>query len=78
MHRTQISLDRAQYERLTREARRQGVSMSELIRRLVHDYLERKCNRPEKDPVEEVTGIAEGTGEYVGRRHDRFLYGKND
>jgi hypothetical protein len=76
MHRTQISLEQEQYEALQREAQRLGVSMSELIRRLVRDHFDRKPAGP--DPLVLLAGIAEGAGEAVGRRHNRFLYGKPD
>jgi hypothetical protein len=72
MHRTQISLEDKQYEQLTQEARRLGISLSALLRRLVGEYFVR---RPEpKDPLDRLTGIAEGSGEPVGREHNRYLY----
>jgi hypothetical protein len=74
MLRTQISLDQLQYDRLTREARRLGISMSALVRRLVDGYF--SPEEPPTDPLEEIKGVAESTGEYIARRHDEFLYGK--
>jgi metal-responsive CopG/Arc/MetJ family transcriptional regulator len=76
MHRTQISLEEAQYERLAQEARRLRISLSELIRRLVSRYLDQQP-APEK-ALDQIAGIATGTGEAVGREHNRFLYGKKD
>lgn len=76
MHRTQISLEQEQYRRLGEEARRRGISLSALIRRLVDEHLGRG-GRPEDDPVAAVAGIGTGSGEPVGREHNRYLYGKS-
>ena len=76
MHRTQISLEQEQYETLQQEAQRQGISLSELIRRMVRHHF---AHRPaESDPLSALAGIAEGSGEPVGREHNRFLYGRAD
>ena len=74
MHRTQISLEPTQYEWLLAESRRNGVSMSALIRQLVAENSAAKVRR--RDPLAAITGIASGNGEPVGREHNRFLYGK--
>ena len=77
MHRTRISLEDAQYRRLGAEARRNGISISALIRRIVDDYL--GSDRPlEQDPLEAVVGIGSGTGGSIGREHNRYLYGRVD
>ena len=74
MPRTQISLDPAQYRRLGDEARRLGISASALVRRLVDDYLGPPAPGS-ADPLDDITGIAHGGGEPVGREHNRYLYG---
>jgi hypothetical protein len=74
MHRTQISLEPEQYRQLGEEARRRGISLAALIRGLIDEHLGRK-QPPEKDPLDGLVGIGEGTGEPVGRKHDRYLYG---
>lgn len=76
MHRTQISLDSNQYERLSQEARRHGMSMAAVIRRLVDEHFAREITADAGDPLDRLTGIAEGTGEPVAREHNRYLYGK--
>jgi hypothetical protein len=76
MHRTQISLKPAQYEQLGTEARRLGISLSELIRRLIDAHL--GTSHEEEDPLGAVTGIAQGNGEPVGREHNRYLYGPQE
>jgi hypothetical protein len=77
MHRTQISLEPEQYRRLGEEARRQGISLSALIRRLVDQHFSGQ-EPPEQDPLEAITGIGNGSGDPVGREHNRHLYGKTD
>ena len=77
MHRTQISLEHEQYRLLGMEAKRQGISLSALIRRLVDRHFNAKAGR-EIDPLEVVAGIGSGTGAPVGREHNRYLYGNVD
>lgn len=74
MHRTQISLESGQYEWLVAESRRRGVSLSKLIRQMVAERA--RAPRRARDPLAAVTGIGAGTGERVGRDHNRILYGK--
>lgn len=75
MHRTQISLEQTQYEALAQESKRLGISLSELVRRLVTGYFEQKP--PHEDPLDMLAGIAAGSGEPVGREHNRYIYGKD-
>ena len=77
MHRTQISLEDQQYENLVVESRRRHISLSALIRQLVSDYFEKKPI-PQTNPLKQLAGIGEGTGQSVGREHNRFLYRKSD
>ena len=74
MHRTQISLEARQYEWLLAESHRRGVSLSALIRQMVTERSAAK--RRGRDPLAAITGIATGSGDPVGRDHNRFLYGK--
>jgi hypothetical protein len=73
MHRIQVSLKPEQYEQLVAEARRLKISLSALIRRLVDAHL--GASPDEEYPLAAVTGIAQGSGEPVGREHNRYLYG---
>lgn len=74
MHRTQISLESGQYEWLLAESRRRGISLSGLIRQMVS---ERSATPGRgRDPLAAVSGIAAGSGDPIGREHNRFLYGK--
>jgi ribbon-helix-helix CopG family protein len=76
MHRTQISLEKEQYELLTREARRRGVSLAALLRELVRArYPRRKSSaRSQVEALEKMTALGAGSGDAVGRKHNQFLY----
>jgi hypothetical protein len=73
MHRTQISLGEEHYRFLVEEARQLGVSLAEVIRRLI---AERMAGRQgTDDPFEALAGAGAGDGRFSGRDHDRVLYG---
>jgi hypothetical protein len=57
MHRLQISLPRSQVEYLTERARREGISIAELIRRLIHRDSELISKRS-VDSVWSIVGIS--------------------
>lgn len=77
MHRTQISLEREHYELLAAEAQRRGVSLAAVVRDLIARRLGKSARRRRGiDPLARITGIGAGTGEPVGRNHNRFLYGR--
>lgn len=58
MHRLQISLPRSQIKYLTDRARREGVSIAELIRRLIHSEAE-TLPSGSIDSLREIIGIGE-------------------
>lgn len=58
MHRLQISLPRSQLKYLTERARREGTSIAELIRRLIHREAETASKR-NVDSIWEIVGIGE-------------------
>jgi hypothetical protein len=74
MHRTQISLEEGQYKRLMQEARQLGISLSELLRRMIDSQFEK--TPPPEDPLSAIDGIGKGDGQPVGRQHNKYLYGK--
>ena len=69
-HRTQVLLEPAQFELLSRRAQREGISVSELIRQLV----ERDLDGRGAPNLSAICGIANGPG-LSGRDHDIELYG---
>jgi hypothetical protein len=75
MHRSQILLEKWQYEYLADESRRQGKSISELVREGLTGWIEsRRTGSGERDPFFDIIGIGGGDGKTTGRDHDRNLY----
>ena len=75
MKRTQIQLERAQYENLRRLAARRGVSMAQLVREGVDAILALDRDRDPWDDLFEIVGKygRDRPAETVGREHDRHL-----
>lgn len=69
-HRTQVLLEPAQFEVLSRRARQEGISVSEHIRRLV----DRDIEGSDAPDLSAICGIASGPG-LSARDHDVELYG---
>lgn len=77
MHRTQISLEREQYDSLMREARRRGISLAAVVRALISEQLQGRPRAGGKTPpLAAIKGLGEGDGQSVGRHHNEFLYGR--
>lgn len=72
MQRTQISLAPEHYGFLSAEARRLGVSMAEVVRRILEDRMRAS---QERDPFADLIGAGEGDGRFSGADHDQMLYG---
>ena len=74
MIRTQISLEKDEYEAAKREARRLGISLAELVRRSLRDVL------PPDDgpPWMRFAGMIETGDEESSRRIDDVVYGGKD
>ena len=77
MHRTQILLEQEQYRLLGIEARKKGISVSALVRKLVDAHFQGD-REPASDSLESIIGMDSSTGEAVGRDHNRYLYGSTD
>ncbi len=72
MHRTQILLEEVQHHFLADEARRQGKSISALLRQLIDEYIESQRQLPlDRDPL--LIGIARGGPDKISEDHDRYL-----
>ena len=77
MHRTQVNFEESQHEFLVEEARRQGVSMAELLRRLVAEHMAQALS--EVDIFEELAGCGDSGGsaeeaDDIAINHDDYLY----
>jgi hypothetical protein len=73
MCRTQISIEDEQHAYLEREARSAGISIAELLRRMITERMREQSEA--HDPLEALAGLAEGDGAPAGREHDRYLHG---
>jgi hypothetical protein len=73
--RTMIYLDEDQHRALRREAEAEGVSMTELIRRLVRRHLEERPSPPAVRPETYLGLVGIGTSDRrdVSERHDAYL-----
>jgi len=74
MIRTQISLDREEYEAAKREARRLGISLAELVRRSLRTALPADETRPWM----RFAGMVETGDTESSRRIDELIYGGKD
>ncbi len=74
LHRTQVLLERWQYERLKKLAEQEGASLSEMVRRLLAPHLRPRSRRPTRAALARIAGLGEDA-EISGRDHDRALYG---
>lgn len=74
MKRTQVYLDPLEHEALKRKAAEAGVSMSELVRRIVREQLglERSSGSPAERLMRLVAIGSSGLAD-VSERHDEYL-----
>lgn len=71
MHRTQLLLENWQIEALRARAEGAGISVSELVRRILSAYLVPEVE-PDDSPLLAMEGI--GSDASSGRDHDELLY----
>ena len=71
-HRTQVLLEHWQHAALKNLAEREGVSLSDLIRRILSQRLRPRPTGQKK--LAAIAGIGRDRGA-AGRDHDRWLYG---
>ena len=76
MKRVQMILEDWQHEWLAEEARRQGVSMSALLRKLLSQAIEaRQTQSLDEDPIWGIIGMAEGPDDGITSENiDAVLY----
>jgi hypothetical protein len=75
MNRTQISLTEAQRQFLERVARREGRSMSDVLRSLVDR--EMTARQREDDPLLEIVGMVDSESAVTCEDVDRIVYRKD-
>ena len=75
MIRTQVYLTPSQHRVLKKEAAREGVSMTELLRRLIDTHLTRRrgVNAFQKDAVLSFIGLGSSGHSDTAERHDDVL-----
>lgn len=75
MNRTQIYLPAPHQQKLRREARARGISMTELVRRIVADHVEgrRGIHSFAKEDVMAFIGIGASGHADTSERHDEVL-----
>jgi len=76
MTRTQVYLTPQQHRALKKEAEREGVSMTEVLRRILDQHLlgRRTAGRsPKKDLILSFVGLGESGRTDVAANHDRAL-----
>jgi hypothetical protein len=74
MIRTQISLDKEEYERAKAEAKALGISVAELVRRALRDALP-----PRRDaPWMRFAGFVETGDPHSSQSIDEIVYGQKD
>ena len=73
--RTMIYLEPAQHRALKSRAHRLGISVAELIRRLIGERLleDRSLERPKAEVYRQLVGVGSSGLEDVSERHDAYL-----
>lgn len=73
--RTQVYLDPEQHRSLCEEARARGLSLAELMRRIVRQHLERKREEPvrPREAFMKIVAIGSSGKRDVSERHDAYL-----
>ena len=74
MHRTQLMLEKWQYDALRLRAERRSISLSELVREILTEHLQRQTKK-KASGLYKIEGIG-ADGALSARDHDTFLYGK--
>ena len=78
--RTQVLLERRQYERLKELAFKRGNSFSGVLREVLDQALEMKPaeSRAVREALLKFVGSGRDAERDVAREHDRYLYGDGD
>ena len=75
MHRSQILLEEWQYQYLNDKARREGKSISQLVRELITERIEtNRTEAWEDDPFLDIIGMVSSGDGRVAEEHDKYIY----
>jgi hypothetical protein len=75
MHRSQILLEEWQYQYLRDEARREGKSISQIVRELITERMEsRRGEALQDDPFFDIIGMVSSGDGRVAEEHDKYIY----
>lgn len=74
MIRTQVSLDQSEYALAKKEAKAQGISVAEFVRRAIRQMLPPKSNAPWM----RYAGMVESGNPRSSRTIDELVYGSKD
>ena len=77
VHRTQILLERRQYEALKAMARRSACGLSELVRRAIDKLLHAENPAEGGTRLKDICAIARDRGGISERDHDKIVYRKD-
>lgn len=75
LHRAQILLTRLQYRYLRTRAKREGSSVSAIVRDLIQAEIEDQRQALAEDPFWEIVGMVAGGDPDAGLAHDHYIYG---
>lgn len=73
-HRTQISLEKWQYEALMEISRKTRKSLAGILRDLITEKFSKDKIDPANDPIMSIIAMGSGDGKAVARNHDKILY----
>jgi hypothetical protein len=75
MVRTQVYFSEEQHSALRRAARREGVSMTAFLRRMVERELVGRATKPDydKDAIMAIVGLGSARPDDISERHDEAL-----
>ena len=71
--RTQVYLDPDQRRRLQDEAHRKGLSMAELLRRIINEHLRSERRPVNREAYLSIVGMGQDPRPDVSEHHDRYL-----
>ena len=72
--RTMVYFDTEEHRRLRAEAGKHGISMAELLRRLVRQYFEQSTKRfAPRAPLPKIVGLGSSGRRDISEKHDEYL-----